>query len=517
MDAYGQDDIDHAYQAETKRRRRWRKVIIGLIVAGIMLLLTPIAIRLAVGWSVGDQLQAEIDRIRAAGEPILPEDFDLPPVPDDQNGALLIKQAAELVDKHPSDPNVFNWKYDDEAQIAKDAAKFDKLLADLAEVRKLARQARDMPKTDWDVRMRSPVLDDMVPEVAERGPAKLLRIAAIRALQTGDQHEAVEILRDILGIARHIDRQPVLICHLVAVGIQSLAVNQVEPLAPELSIGRPTAKDQRKVRPATRQQVEAFIDALLDTRPSQQAFVEAFHAERMYMLDTGILLMQGKTIALNPTTLKTVARPSKAVYVASLVFRPILQNDALFYLDFMARWIDAASEPAWPAFHDKAPSAAGLSGVWQFIQHPLSSMYLPMHAPSQAHAAKSHYRSIAMRRLAAIRLAMRLYEVDTGKRPTKLADLVPKYLDAIPPDPFAEGNQPLRMNLGAEKPVLYSVNLNGVDDSGAYGFEPDPDGRVDWEAKDLVFFVNGDRPEPDPNVATQAETAPDPAATTPAR
>jgi hypothetical protein len=39
-------------------------------------------------------LQAELDRLVAAGQPVFPEDFRSPPVPDDQNAAILLKQAA---------------------------------------------------------------------------------------------------------------------------------------------------------------------------------------------------------------------------------------------------------------------------------------------------------------------------------------------------------------------------------------------------------------------------------------
>ena len=103
-----------------------------------------------------------------------------------------------------------------------------------------------------------------------------------------------------------------------------------------------------------------------------------------------------------------------------------------------------------------------------------------------------HFRQLAKSRMAAVAVAIRLYEVDHGERPTALALLVPDYLDAIPADPFAKDGRPISYTPDADPPVLYSVGADGVDDGGAFKLRES--GGVDYEALDMPFFLNGDRP-----------------------
>jgi len=77
----------------------WTKRI--AVAAGAWLLLLIVA-RLWWGWYAHRQLQAAIDKIIAAGEHIYPEDFDSPEsIPDDQNAATLLMEAAEALHVPP--------------------------------------------------------------------------------------------------------------------------------------------------------------------------------------------------------------------------------------------------------------------------------------------------------------------------------------------------------------------------------------------------------------------------------
>src|SRR5437867_10724916 len=53
-------------------------------------------------------LAAEIAAFHARGEPILPEDFAAPEIPDADNGAFYLKQAAEAVDDSVPAPAASN-------------------------------------------------------------------------------------------------------------------------------------------------------------------------------------------------------------------------------------------------------------------------------------------------------------------------------------------------------------------------------------------------------------------------
>ena len=112
-----------------------------------------------------------------------------------------------------------------------------------------------------------------------------------------------------------------------------------------------------------------------------------------------------------------------------------------------------------------------------------------------------HFRGLAIRRMAATALAIRLYQLEHGRRPAKLADLVPKYLPAVPLDPFAAAGRPIGYLPKAPRPLLYSINADGKDQGGKYAALPEE--APDWKDYDLPFFLNADRPRSPRTTTTQ--------------
>lgn len=72
-------------------------------------------------------------------------------------------------------------------------------------------------------------------------------------------------------------------------------------------------------------------------------------------------------------------------------------------------------------------------------------------------------------------LAMRVFEMEKGRLPETLEELVPEYLDAVPADDF--DGEPLRYD--PEKRIIYSVGENLLDDGG---FTPD-EAREWWQGE----------------------------------
>ena len=112
--------------------------------------------------------------------------------------------------------------------------------------------------------------------------------------------------------------------------------------------------------------------------------------------------------------------------------------------------------------------------------------------PSFDRSVLLHFRTLATRRMAATALAIRLYELDHGRRPASLDELVPAYLDALPADPFAADGRTFGYKPHAPSPILYSLGPDGRDDAGEYALRKR--GGVDEDQKDIPFFLNGDRP-----------------------
>src|SRR5207237_2971128 len=109
--------------------------------------------------------------------------------------------------------------------------------------------------------------------------------------------------------------------------------------------------------------------------------------------------------------------------------------------------------------------------------------------PAFANAIRTHYRCLAERRMAAAALAIKWYQADhDGKAPTTLDELVPKYLPAVPRDPFAAGGKSLRYLAGADRLAVYSVGENGSDEGGSEApVNPRRKTPGRWEQLDAVF------------------------------
>jgi hypothetical protein len=83
---------------------------------------------------------------------------------------------------------------------------------------------------------------------------------------------------------------------------------------------------------------------------------------------------------------------------------------------------------------------------------------------SQAKAEAKHKMVIAHERLLVAELGLRCYQSEQGRAPEGLEQLVPKYLQRVPSDPFSR--RPLLYRQQGTNWMLYSVGTDGVDDGG---------------------------------------------------
>jgi hypothetical protein len=104
------------------------------------------------------------------------------------------------------------------------------------------------------------------------------------------------------------------------------------------------------------------------------------------------------------------------------------------------------------------------------------------------HAECRNEASLAATRLV---VACRRFEIDHGEPPATLGALVPKYLDAVPRDPY--DGKPFRYD--RERAIVYSVGKDLIDSGGSdelpTGKMPEDEDTDRWEAKDAVFFIHG--------------------------
>jgi len=483
------DENTHVTEAEPERipKRFWWLKRIAIGVAALVIVVG--VVRWWWGRCASRALDAELSRYVAAGQPILPSDFDPAPIPDKDNAALVLKEAAaaltltteqeEIVGELTSGPEPFGSRRDDARKIVEANA----------EAIGLVHKARSMPGADWGVRFRTLAVESNTRFLIEQDRlSNVLCVAARCHHEQGNHAAAFETLLDMLAAAERIEELPTMFAHCLDMAIVKHVAGCIEGLLPELRISDRPHVDGMPVRPADRLQIEAVIARLLDEEACRHGLVDGFYTERMMGLDTALMFIGGQVersaVAGRPTA-RVVIRQQTGVFMS----RPALELEIVRVMRYTAALPEAAKAPTWPACQKRLTPRPQVAWGPPAAGRLVSAFCVPVFAND---VIRDHFRDLSYRRMAALGLAIRLYELDHGRRPERLDVLASQYLPDIPDDPFSGDGRKIGYKPSGETPMLYSVSLNGVDEHGAFG--RDPNGLVDWEAKDLPFFLDGDRP-----------------------
>jgi len=118
--------------------------------------------------------------------------------------------------------------------------------------------------------------------------------------------------------------------------------------------------------------------------------------------------------------------------------------------------LDPATQwPAWKSWSEEHEQMRGRSMGPVMVRLLVSSIQ---------RVAQANYRNQAVLHSARVALAAERYRLANGNWPKTLEQLTPRFLAAVPLDPFAQG--PLRLRHTTEGLVIYSVGPNEQDDGG---------------------------------------------------
>lgn len=464
--------------------RYWWLKRIGVGVG--LLLIALVALRLWWGWEANRRLQAEIDRIIAAGEPIYPEDFDpKEEIPDDQNAARLLIAATDAFNFSAEQTALLGKVCGTDFLLRKRLTEVRTLVEDNAEVLRLARRARALPTADWGVRIRTPAMvTSLAGFTGQRQLNRLLDVAAGYYHAAGKDFEAVEVLRDALAHADRLQQQPSLFAPLVARVCAGLAMQRIESILPTLRVADDEGEIVEGRQGASRAQIRALLAELADERETRAGMSRAMMCARMFQVDILKQLSQGKTSVSGILGLRAWAAFSFDDVMWRYPLFPAVTLDGVSLLRETTSLAKTADLRTFPEMQAGLQSGEEASGFRALVP-PLGSM-LPV---SLDRSVVNYSMALTHRRLPAAALAIRLYEVDHGRRPEALADLVPEYLPAVPQDPFAEPGRAIVYRPSAAHPIVYSVGENGVDDGG----DPKRENTVTkgYWPPDIVFFLDG--------------------------
>jgi len=409
--------------ARRGRRRRWLWLVVPLAVIGVLVAVVIPAGQRAIDVLSGRQVEREIERIKAQGEPVTIRDIIPPPVPDDQNAAVLYQKAFAYLPQSGFDDNLRAFLSRDpveEAKASRQSVKAD--LAMCAPAIRFLEEASRRPACRFPVQWEKG-FDVTFPHLPKVGNAVcLLAARALLSAEHGDPQSALEDIATILRIADHVAAEPSITAQLVRWSCQSIALN---------SLNR--CMHASPLSPADCESLHAPLSAVDETR----SFVRAMQAQRATWVSVYSRMRAGgawwrDTVILNldePIALRAWGRQ------VALSRRPF--SDAKEGLDALCR--EARELPRYAA---------------------VSKLIFPCFARASA----SRDRAMARIGLAQWGLALRVYQVKMGRYPDSLDEVRNVVGWKLPGDVFSGKDLVYRRE--GRGYLLYSIGENFRDDVG---------------------------------------------------
>lgn len=456
-----------------------KRIIIG---SGVLMVLV---VGMVVGATTVSQrrLDALIESYRAAGEPVYAEDFNVvKEIPEEENAATFYRQAEQAyVWPIGIDPalglrelseKVLAGRYEDYRED------IEKLLLANDSTLYMLMDGSKCEYADWQFRLTNPIHISVFPDTnAERELGWLLSIAIVDRFEKGLHDEVLSLLHCMVRLGKHRMAGPgSLVTQLTGVSIAGKAPHCIERFGNQLNIWV-----EDGIMPdgfTSREHIEALILELIDDKPWHEAMEQAFFAERAFMIETGQLLSRGQSVQGN-------ALPGSKLFNRAI--RPLAFLNIVKAAEFETGLIESVGASTYPSFWQQVPSGKNIvdGGLNDFMPANLL-------LPSFSRFAQLNYYFKAERCMAAIALAIRLFEAEHGELPDSLNELVPVYLDSIPNDPFHVAAYPIKYDLSEKSPRLYSLGRNLIDDGGVSALTKG--GQIDRDNLDLVFYLRGDGP-----------------------
>jgi hypothetical protein len=401
------------------------------------------------------RLREAVAAARARREPILPEDFPTPNVPEARNAAITLQRASGALVQDTNWNSVESqWRSGpptpQEMLWVEVVAEYNRLPL------QLVRLARSQPQADWGIRVPSSPRLMHFPRLS--GQSSLLLLEQWVALvdhSRGNDAEALEHVLDLLGQADAMGQaSSFYLFHLFSLTSQARAIYVLNLITPDLRITADGETPSPHDGAASRSQVRQVIARLLDERELRQGAIGMFDGIRLVALDLAEALARGEDSS-------SPARTAPAA--GAWLVRPMFELDASRLTTKFSLMRSAAGQANWPAAAAIYPQVPFSRSKLDNYVHGVSSDF----GYQRLREMMMHFPVMTDRRAAAIALAVRLYRVDhDGQLPAHLTDLVPDYLPAVPIDPMAADGRPFGYHPAAHPPVIYSVGRDGIDDGG---------------------------------------------------
>jgi len=426
---------------ETTQGKR-RRLIIPYVL--IILLLICIGAFVLYRLCSESKIQARIDAIRAAGYPATCVELDKwYTIPDNvENAAYKFIDAFsyyKLWDKEKSEslPVVGQGEFPARTEPLDKEMKalITQYVVDNNEALKLLHAGAAIEHSRYPIDL-SAGFATLVPNLSDiRTAARLLKLEGILHAENRNNELAVRSVISIFGIARSLEKEPVLISQLARSSCKILAVTTIE-----YCINRIEFSDEQLIQ---------LIDCIQNTE-RVSGMSRAFVGERCLGLS---FFNEPESVNMNIIRGIPYRRIHKVYNAVGL-----LDSDTIIYLDIMSEYVNSSKLP----LHRRQEAFKAINTRLQSTSRVHVLLHIMM--PALSRVVAFDLGAIARLRTARVALAIERYRLATGKLPGKLTDLVPGYLDSVPTDPF-DGKE-LRYKKLDVGFVVYSVSEDLSDDGG---------------------------------------------------
>jgi hypothetical protein len=414
-----------------------------VIAVGVAITLAAVALFGNLAWRSWHAAM-EMDRVRAAGEPVTPQDlaalYRVPTGVPDATEAWrkpIATLQAGVLGKYPFglkimdnsgrlDPPGNPWPEFERANrfVAKQAALYAEVDAAIAAPGECAFL------TNFNEGYMG--LLDHAQQV--RNIVRLLVLRAYVRQEERDAKEAAENLQGVFRASAILKREPLLVSQLIRMACNQMGVEALENLLPSVSWNDAQL---------------AQMQALLLSVGYQEGFLRALMGERVL----GLIAFD------NPTT-------AGATNVPGPLYQVWVRDDPLNHLTVMREMIEAANTD-WPKPLTMTEKYAGRSDDEADVRAPLGGgrWEVPSAVVGRIrHLIECNARETARLRCAAVGVAAVRFRRSEGNWPQSFDELVPKWLDTAPLDPC--NGQPLLIKSNSEGARVYSVGVDRRDDGG---------------------------------------------------
>jgi hypothetical protein len=403
--------------------------------------------RLWVVWAVDSQLA----RIRSAGLPTNGDEVNkwYAAVPESENAALVLTKAFELRRNYPDNRSNLVWNFKLPARGQTLTSNETELLTDYVEMNAPALAEADealkLPRSRYPIDC-SFCGQTPLPHLAWlKNLAEINQYKAELALAKGDSNGAARAIASILGLARTLESEPILISELVRLRILSIGVTTLE----------------RSLNHGLDSPALTNLSGLFIQTAQVHCVSRAFIGERAMMAPYFRVSRQENPRIYAPVQTSEEDSKDKLRSRDWGVLKLIgyYEMDLGQFLFTMGNVIELASQNP-PDYMEIDQHFAKAASASRKKKRTFSAMiFSPF-----AHVGVRENESLARLRLAIASLAIEQFRVQNGQLPDALDILKPGFLAEIPEDPFT-GSELVYRRL-PQGYVIYSVGRDVVDDGG---------------------------------------------------